>query len=198
MLKMTPEIEALLAQKPYTALTEREMELVESHGGRSAYEAMRETILAAQQLSEAPAPPPQLQGRLQAAFRSAFQKRNVPLSVVQLPFWQAAAVTALLLLAGQALRMGPAYASAPAFALQAQDSVWLERLTTIVHDTAAFVFPPEGDAWEPATASAASHVLPKKLQTAYLKREPAVDTPGWAKRAAIGGMPLLLSSMALH
>lgn len=184
MMKLTTEIEQLLANKDYAELNAAERALVAEQGSQEAYEQLRNAARSGQSLSAAPSPPPSLKASLMAAFRRKHQQRNIPLYTVTVPIWQAAAVTACMVLLGQFVRFGPVYAASPAIALEQSDSLWLKKVTQIMTDTAIAVFGPAAveQAAGPPKASIAQEAPPRP----ELLPQPVSDTPGWAKRSAIG------------
>ena len=196
MEPLTNNIEALLATKDYEELTKAERDQVAQSCGQQEYEQLRQVVLSGKSLREAPTPPTSLKANLMRAFRQKHQRRNIPLHTITLPFWQAAAIVACMVLMGQFVRFGPVYAQTPAIAWEANDSIWFKKVTQIVADTALAVFtaddqlkaPKEGEANIAATATA-------QLPTEKMLPQPVSDTPGWARRSALGTVentPLLL------
>ncbi len=151
------------------------------------YQENRALMLAGKELGDAPQAPAHLQQRLQQAFRRKHRKRNLPLHTVVTPLWQAAAIAALFLLTGKAIDWAPVHAAPASFTLQA-DSLWVERLTKAVSDTAAAVFQPfQAEAkpsagWLALQDSMAGHRSSPRAR--HLPDAP-VDTPGWARRSAV-------------
>jgi hypothetical protein len=196
MEQLTPIIEQLLATKNYTELTPTERAQVEISCGRTRYEQLRQVVQSGQSLSEAPAPPPSLKANLMKAFRKKNQRRNIPLHSITLPFWQAAAIAACMVLLGQFVRFGPVYAQTPAMAWEAHDSIWFKKMTQIVADTAMSVFSADEKVTEPSVARKAIAIAnADTLPSTDLLPHPVSDTPGWARRSALGSIesaPLLL------
>ncbi len=184
MMKLTTEIEQLLANKDYAELNAAERALVAEHGSQEAYEQLRNAARSGQGLSTAPSPPPSLKASLLAAFRRKHQQRNIPLYTVTVPLWQAAAVAACMVLLGQFMRFGPVYAASPAIALEQSDSLWFKKVTQIMTDTAIAVFGPATT--EKETAPAEGRIAHESPPPPELLPQPVSDTPGWAKRSAIG------------
>lgn len=196
MKPLTNNIEALLATKNYEELTQAERDQVTQSCGQQEYEQLRQVVLSGKSLREAPAPPPSLKANLMKAFRQKHQRRNIPLHTITMPFWQAAAIAACMVLLGQFVRFGPVYAQTPAMAWEANDSIWFKKVTQIVADTALAVFSADDQLKAPKestaeiAATATSHLPAEKLLP-----QPVSDTPGWARRSALGTLeyaPLLL------
>lgn len=196
MEPLTNHIEALLATKDYEELTKAERDQVTQSCGQQEYEQLRQVILSGQSLAEAPTPPPSLKANLMKAFRQKHQRRNIPLHSLTLPFWQAAAIAACMVLMGQFVRFGPVYAQTPAMAWEANDSIWFKKVTQIVADTALAVFSAEDQLKAPEDSEAAIAATgPRHLPAEKLLPQPVSDTPGWARRSALGTVenaPLLL------
>lgn len=198
MEQLTPAIERLLATKNYKELTPTERAQVETSFGRNRYDQLRQVVQSGQSLSEAPAPPPTLKANLMKAFRKKNQRRNIPLHSITLPFWQAAAIAACMVLLGQFVRFGPVNAQTPAMAWEAQDSIWFKKVTQIVADTAMAVFSADGKVNEPSSVANRKSLAianADALPSADLLPQPVSDTPGWARRSALGTIesaPLLL------
>lgn len=196
MEPLTTTVEQLLATKDYKELTADERKEVAASCSRARYEQLRQIVQSGQSLSEYPAPPPSLKAKLMKAFRQKHQRRNIPLHSITVPFWQAAAIAACMVLLGQFARFGPVHAQSPATAWEAHDSVWFKTVTQIVADTALAVFSPNEKTSQAAAASSALAVAEvNALPSKGLLPKPVSDTPGWAKRSALGTVentPLLL------
>ncbi|MEQ8707013.1 MAG: hypothetical protein RIC19_23980 [Phaeodactylibacter sp.] len=196
MEQLSTTIEQLLATKNYGELTPAEQDQVAASCGRSRYEQLRQSVQAGQSLSDAPAPPPALKADLMKAFRQKHQRRNIPLHSITLPFWQAAAIAACMVLLGQVVRFAPVYAQTPAIAWEGQDSLWFKKVTQIVADTARAVFSADEKIAPPSAASPALLAADAdSLPSPALLPQPVSDTPGWAKRSALGTVehpPILL------
>ncbi len=196
MEPLTNNIEALLATKDYGELTKAERDQVIQSYGQQEYERLRQVALSGQSLADAPTPPPSLKANLMKAFRQKHQRRNIPLHTITMPFWQAAAVAACMVLMGQFVRFGPVYAQTPAMAWEANDSIWFKKVTQIVADTALAVF--SADEQLKALKESKSEIAATttdQLPADKLLPQPVSDTPGWARRSALGTVenaPLLL------
>jgi len=184
-------VEELLRSKDFSELSAEQEQAVLRCMSEPEYQAFRDLVLAGKSLAGSPKPPHSIQRKLQQAFRKKHKRRNLPLHTISFPLWQAAAAAALFLLLGQALHWAPVHATPSAAALSA-DSIWLNRLSDAMKDTVSAIFPAmEGRpdrassqrlAWqeqdsvrEPVLSPADAQLLP----------EPAVDTPGWARRSAV-------------
>lgn len=196
MEPLTNNFEALLATKDYEELTQAEREQIAQYCGQQEYEQLRQIALSGKALAEAPTPSPSLKANLMKAFRQKHQRRNIPLHSITLPFWQAAAIAACMVLMGQFVRFGPVYAQTPAIAWEANDSLWFKKVTQIVADTALAVFSAEDQLKAPKDSeSAIAATDPRHLPAEKLLPQPVSDTPGWARRSALGTVentPLLL------
>jgi hypothetical protein len=101
-----------------------------------------------------------------------------------------------MVLLGQFVRFGPVYAQTPAMAWEAHDSIWFKKMTQIVADTAMSVFSADEKVTEPSVARKAIAIAnADTLPSTDLLPHPVSDTPGWARRSALGSIesaPLLL------
>jgi hypothetical protein len=81
-------------------------------------------------------------------------------------------------------------------AWEANDSIWFKKVTQIVADTALAVFSAEDQLKAPEDSEAAIAATgPRHLPAEKLLPQPVSDTPGWARRSALGTVenaPLLL------
>lgn len=196
MEPLTNPIEALLATKDFEELTHAERDQVTQSCGQQEYEQLRQVVLSGQSLPETPAPPPSLKANLIKAFRQKHQRRNIPLHTITMPFWQAAAIAACMVLMGQFVRFGPVYAQTPAIVWETHDSIWFKKVTQIVADTALAVFSADDQIEAPQKGEAAIAATDTgSLPAEKLLPQPVSDTPGWARRSALGTVenaPLLL------
>jgi hypothetical protein len=196
MEPLTKNIEVLLATKDYEELTTAEREQVIQSCGQQEYEQLRQVVLSGKALAQEPCPPPSLKANLMKAFRQKHQRRNIPLHSITLPFWQAAAIAACMVLMGQFVRFGPVYAQTPAIAWEANDSLWFKKVTQIVADTALAVFSTDGQikgSKQKESSIAAIDIA--DLPSEEFLPQPVSDTPGWARRSALGTLentPLFL------
>ena len=196
MEELTTNIEKLLAAKNYAELTASEREMVAKVYSRAKYEQLRQVILSTKALPATIQPPKSLKADLMKAFRKKHQRRNIPLSSITMPFWQAAAIAACMVLMGQFVRFGPVHAHTPSMAWETHDSLWFKKVTQIVADTALAVFAPSK---QEAPDHQEGHILAASTSTPLpqekLLPQAVSDTPGWAKRSALGAVdntPLLL------
>lgn len=198
MEQLSTTIEQLLAAKNYDELTAAERDQVSGACGRARYEQLRQVVLSGQSLSDAPAPPASLKTDLMRAFRKKHQRRNIPLHSITLPFWQAAAIAACMVLLGQFVRFGPVHAQTPALAWEAHDSIWFKKVTQIVADTAIAVFSADEKMDARTTTGALATAIAQPLPTEKLLPQPVSDTPGWAKRSALGEAENALMLLMVH
>lgn len=191
-------VEELLRSKDFSELTAEEKQTVLHCMSEPEYRAFRDLVLAGKSLADGPKPPGFIHENLQRAFRKKHKRRNLPLHIISLPLWQAAAAAALFLLLGRTLHWAPVHAT-PSVAALTADSVWLNRLSEAMKDTASAIFPAMSDTAEWGTsqrlalqerASARAQVL--SPADAHMLPEPALDTPDWAKRSAVMDQAYLL------
>jgi hypothetical protein len=180
-------VEGFIRSKDYSALTEDERQQVLACISQEEYEQYRALAKAGKDLGGRPVPPPSIQDNLQRAFRKRYRRRNLPLSTIAMPLWQAAAVAALFLLLGKVVTWAPVHAT-PSVAVQMRDSLWLERVSQVMKDTAVAILSP----FDSRTLTTAPRRLALQDSMAQIDRdeagidllpEPAVDTPDWARRS---------------
>ncbi|HKK79885.1 MAG TPA: hypothetical protein VJ933_09655 [Phaeodactylibacter sp.] len=181
-------VEACIRSKDFDALTEEERQQVLACLSQEEYEQYRALAKAGKSLGDSPIPPSSIHENLQQAFRKRYRRRNLPLPTIAMPLWQAAAVAALFLLLGKVVTWAPVHAT-PSVAVQMRDSLWLERVSQAMKDTAVAMLKPfDNSALAPAPRRLAflqdsmAHVA-RDEEARGLLPEPAVDTPDWARRS---------------
>jgi hypothetical protein len=186
-MKWNTTVEAYIRSKDFNALTKDERRQVLACLSQEEYEQYRALAKAGKSLGDSPIPPSSIQDNLQQAFRKRYRRRNLPLSTIAMPLWQAAAVAALFLLLGKVVTWAPVHAT-PAVAVQMRDSLWLECVSQAVKDTAVAMLKPfDNGALTPerrlALQDSMAHIARDEEATGLLP-EPAVDTPDWARRSS--------------
>lgn len=181
-------VEEYIRTKDFEALTAQEREIVLSYLDQEDYEHYRMLALAGKALGDSPAPPPAIQQNLQQAFRKRYRRRNLPLSTIIMPLWQAAAVAALFLLLGKVITWAPVHAS-PSVAMQVHDSIWIERVSQAMKDTAVAILSPFDSSWQaqernPLALQDSINPAAREEETYELLPASAVDTPDWARRSS--------------
>lgn len=180
-------VEACIRSKDFDTLTEEERQQVLACLSQEEYEQYRALAKAGKALGNSPTPPPSLHDSLQQAFRKRYRRRNLPLSTIAMPLWQAAAVAALFLLLGKVVTWAPVHAT-PSVAVQMRDSLWLERVSQAMKDTAVAMLKPfDSSALAPVSRRLAAQDsmanIARDEEATGLLPEPAVDTPDWARRS---------------
>lgn len=181
-------LEECIRTKDFEALTTEERNMVLSFLDREDYDHYRALAVAGKALGESPLPPPAIQHNLQQAFRKRYRRRNLPLSTIVMPLWQAAAVAALFLLLGKVITWAPVHAS-PNVAMQVHDSIWIERVSQAMKDTAVAILSPFDSSWQqeqqnPLALQDSIGAAAREEDTNDLLPTFAVDTPDWARRSS--------------